>query len=61
MESGSDKMTGSEILVKSWPINLLIIDHTGTTSFGVLKNGSLILEGWFPLTIVNISEPMKVL
>ena len=37
-------ITGIETLVRSYPINFLIIDQTGTTSFSGLKKGSYVLE-----------------
>lgn len=37
-------MTGIDTLVRSYPMNFFIMDHTGTTSFSGLKNGNLVLQ-----------------
>ena len=55
-------MTGKEILVKSYPINLPMSVHKGTTSFSGLKNGSCDLVGFLPaLYSINAADPRKFL
>lgn len=61
VESGSERITGRDIFVRSYPTNLPRIVHMGTTSFGGLKNGSLSLERVPPWITVNAFDPIKFL
>ena len=61
VERGSERITGSDILVKSWPANFPIRAHTDTFSFSSLKCGSFFLDAFGPLATVKAKEPLKFL
>lgn len=41
---GSERITGIETFVRSWPMNFLIMDQIGICSFSGLKKGRAVLE-----------------
>jgi hypothetical protein len=60
VDNGSERITGRDIFVKSYPINLLIKLHIPITSFSGRKNGSLLREALFNFTFTNACDPMKL-